>query len=96
MEEWTERLDALGQLCRDNARRLDAVERQSAAIQSLATSVAVMAEKLSVTAAQVRILSADVRELRAEPGNRWRQLTEKLLYLITAAVVGYLTAGLGK
>lgn len=88
-------LAGLAQLCRDNARRLEALEEQTAAIHSLATSVAVMAEKLNVTAGQVESLCADVREIRAEPANRWRGLVEKVIYFLVAAAMGYFTAALG-
>jgi len=40
-------------------------------------------------------LSGKVEKIEAEPGNRWKTLVEKVILLVTAAVVGYILARVG-
>lgn len=62
------RLSAVEQRSKSNSHRLDALERHTEAVNTLATSVAVMAEKVEVTGEKVDGLCTDVQELKAEPG----------------------------
>lgn len=89
------RLSAVEQRSKSNAHRLDALERHTEAVNTLATSVAVMAEKVEVTGEKVDGLCTDVQELKAEPGKRWKGVVEKVIYIVVAAVVGFILARLG-
>lgn len=40
-------------------------------------------------------LEADVDELKEKPGKRWENMTEKIIGLVVAAVVGYFLARMG-
>ena len=83
------------QRSKSNSHRLDDLERQTEAVNNLATSVAVMAERVQNTGEKVDGLCTDVKELKAEPGKRWKGVVEKAIYIVVAAVVGYILAGLG-
>lgn len=89
------RLSAVEQRSKSNSHRLDALERHTEAVNTLATSVAVMAEKVEITGAKVDGLCTDVQELKAEPGKRWKGVVEKVIYIVVAAVVGFILAQLG-
>lgn len=89
------RLSAVEQRCKSNSHRLDALEKHTEALNTLATSVAVMAEKVEVTGEKVDGLCTDVQELKAEPGKRWKGVVEKVIYIVVAAVVGFILARLG-
>lgn len=89
------RLSAVEQRSESNSHRLDALERHTEAVNTLATSVAVMAEKVEVTGEKVDGLCTDVQELKAEPGKRWKGVVEKVIYIVVAAVVGFILARLG-
>ena len=93
--EIVERLSAVEQRTKSNSHRLEALEKQTEAVNRLATSVAVMAEKVEVTGAKVDSLCTDVQELKAEPGKRWKSVVERVIYIIVAAVVGFILARLG-
>ena len=54
-----------------------------------------MAERVEVTGDKVDGLCADVQELKAEPGKRWKGVVEKVIYIVVAAVVGFILARLG-
>lgn len=89
------RLSAVEQRSKSNSHRLEALEKQTEAVNRLATSVAVMAEKVETTGEKVDGLCTDVQELKAEPGKRWKGVVEKVVYIIVAAVVGYFLAQVG-
>ena len=89
------RLSAVEQQRNSNSRRLDALERHTEAVNTLATSVAVMAEKVEVTGEKVDGLCTDVQELKSEPGKRWKSMVERVIYIVVAAVVGFILARLG-
>ena len=89
------RLSAVEQRRKSNSHRLDALEKHTEALNTLATSVAVMAEKVEVTGEKVDGLCTDVQELKAEPGKRWKGVVEKVIYIVVAAVVGFILARLG-
>ena len=89
------RLSAVEQRSKSNSHRLDALEKQTEALNTLATSVAVMAEKVETTGAKVDGLCTDVQELKSEPGKRWKSVVERVIYIIVAAVVGFILARLG-
>ena len=82
------RLSAVEQRSKSNSHRLDALERHTEAVNTLATSVAVMAEKVDG-------LCTDVQELKSEPGKRWKSVVERVIYIVVAAVVGFILARLG-
>lgn len=89
------RLSAVEQRSKSNSHRQDALEKHTEALNTLATSVAVMAEKVEVTGEKVDGLCTDVQELKAEPGKRWKGVVEKVIYIVVAAVVGFILARLG-
>lgn len=93
--EITKWISAVEQRGKSNSHRLDALEKQTEALNTLATSVAVMAEKVEATGEKVDGLCTDVQELKAEPGKRWKSVVERVIYIIVAAVIGFILARLG-
>ena len=89
------RMAAVEQRCKSNSHRLDTLEKHTEALNTLATSVAVMAERVETTGDKVDSLCADVQELKAEPGKRWKYVVEKAIYIVVAAVMGFIIARLG-
>ena len=79
---------------KSNTHRLDHLEKSTEAINRLATSVEVMAkeqkhqtEAIKEVKTDLSDLSGKVEKIEAEPGNRWKTLVEKVILLVTAAVV---------
>ena len=93
--EITKWISAVEQRGKSNSHRLDALEKQTEALNTLATSVAVMAEKVEVTGEKVDGLCTDVQEMKSEPGKLWKSVVERVIYIIVAAVVGFILARLG-
>ena len=88
-------LSAVEQRSKSNSHRLDAVEKNTEAVNHLATYVSVMAERMEVTGAKVDCLCSDVQDLKAEPGKRWKFVVEKAVYIAVSAVMGYILAKFG-
>lgn len=88
-------LSALEQRSKSNSHRLDALERQTEAVNHLATSVAVMAEKVESTGEKVDGLCVDVQEIKQKPGKRWEAIVTTVLTALVSAVVGYFLARIG-
>lgn len=93
--EIVERLTAVEQRSKSNSHRLESLEKHTDALNTLATSVAVMAERVETTGDKVDSLCTDVQELKSEPGKRWKLVVEKVIYIVVAAVMGFILARLG-
>lgn len=93
--EIVERLTAVEQRSKSNSHRLETLEKHTDALNTLATSVAVMAERVETTGDKVDSLCTDVQELKSEPGKRWKSVVERVIYIVVAAIVGFILARLG-
>jgi len=89
------RLSAVEQRSKSNSHRLEALEKQTEAVNRLATSVAVMAEKVETTGDKVDSLCVDVQEIKQKPAKRWETVTAQVVSILVAAVLGYIIARLG-
>ncbi len=89
------RLSAVEQRSKSNSHRLEALEKQTEAVNHLATSVAVMAEKVESTGEKVDGLCVDVQEIKLKPGKRWETVVGQVVSLLVAAVLGYVLARMG-
>lgn len=89
------RLSAVEQRSKSNSHRLDALEKQTEAFNSLTTAVAVMTEKVDNCGESVAGLRADVQEIKQKPAKRWEFVVERAIYIVVAAVVGYFLARAG-
>lgn len=80
---------------KSNTHRLDKLEESTEAINKLAVSMERMSMKQDTINANVNKLTTKVEALESEPGNRWKFVVEKAIYLIVAAVVGFVLARVG-
>lgn len=85
-----------------NTRRVEKLELQTEAIQSLAMSVEIMVKEQShQTEAIDRIeknvekLDNKVEILEHKPAKRWESVVEKVILLVVAAVVTYVLTKIG-
>lgn len=100
--DFEHRLTEAEQRAKSNTRRIDKLEQQTDAIQSLATSVEVMVqEQVHQTEAIERVeknvekLDSKVEVLERKPAKRWEGVIDKVIMTIVGAVVGYLLVKLG-
>ena len=92
-DEMTERLVEVEQRSKSNTHRLDAVEKNQEALNSIATSVAVMAEQQRNISDKVDTIDDKVSTLETKPGKRWDSLVDKMLCAAAGAVIAWLAAG---
>ena len=92
-DEMTERLVEVEQRSKANTHRLDAVEKNQEALNSIATSVAVMAEQQKNISDKVDTIDDKVSTLEGRPGKRWDGLVDKSVWAVAGAVIAWLAAG---
>lgn len=87
---------------KSNTRRVEKLELQTEAIQSLAMSVEVMVkeqghqtEAIDRIEKNVEKLDEKVEVLERKPAKRWESIIEKAIMTIVGAVVGYLLVKIG-
>ena len=88
-------ISAVEQRSKSNSHRLEALEKQTEALNTLATSVAVMAEKVETTGEKVDGLCTDVQEIKQRPAKRWESVVVQVISILVAAALGYVLARLG-
>ena len=100
--DFEHRLTAVEHRGESNTRRVEKLEYQTEAIQSLATSVEIMVkEQVHQTESIERIeknvekLDSKVEILEHKPVKRWESIAEKIILTIVGAVVGYLLVKVG-
>lgn len=93
--ELVRQVQAIDDRSKSNTKRLDAMEKTTAAINDLASSMKVMVLKQDTMNANVEKLTGDVETLKAEPGKRWKFVVEKAVYFVVAAIMGFILAKFG-
>ncbi len=96
------RFAEVDQRSKSNTRRIDKLEQQTAALNSLAASVEVMAnEQKHQTEAMLDIkkdlttLDSKVETLERKPGKRWDSISDKAILTVIAAIIGFFLAKIG-
>lgn len=73
--------------------RMEQVETDQRALNSLATSVAVMVEKQDAIAEKVEGIDAKVSTLEQRPAKKWDGIVEKALAALVGAFVAWILSG---
>ena len=87
---------------KNNARRLDGIERQTEEIHRIATAVEVMAAEQKHQTDDIKDVKSSIKktgdkidDLERKPAKRWESVVEKVLLTAVGAVVAYLLAKAG-
>ena len=94
-EEIMQTLTETDARCKSNTHRLDKMERRQDELDELVTSVALMAQRQETVENDVKEIKADVKTLAEKPAKRWETFTEKVLWVLIAAVLGFALASMG-
>lgn len=78
-----------------NEGRIKKLETESKTLHDLATAVAVMAEQLKGMNTNVSTLTSEMKQIKEKPAKRWETFVDKIIWAVTAAVVGFLLAKIG-
>lgn len=93
--EFNRRLQQTEDRCKSNQRRIEKLEASTEAINRLAASMEVMAERQDRVADAVDKLDGKVTVLEAKPAKRWDGLVDKLILVVSTALVTWLLAQAG-
>jgi len=85
----------IDQRSKSNTHRIDALEEKYDILNRLATSIEVIATKQESMGKSIDALTGKVDALEKIPAKKWDGLVEKVVYLLAAAVVGYVLAQVG-
>ena len=94
-EELTERLVEVEQRAKANQHRIEAVEKNQEALNSIATSVGVMADQQKNIANKVDVIDSNVDSLEAKPAKRWESIVDKAVWAVLAAMIAFLLGRVG-
>lgn len=93
--EHEKRLVKVEDRAQSNTHRIDELERRQDNLDELVGTVKVLAVREESVENDVKEIKADVKSLTEKPAKRYDNLVEKIIYLIVAAVIGFLLAKLG-
>ena len=93
--EHEKRLVKVEDRAQSNSHRIDELERRQDNLDELVGTVKVLAVREESVENDVKEIKADVKSLTEKPAKRYDNLVEKIIYLIVAAVVGFLLAKIG-
>jgi hypothetical protein len=90
-----DKLTALDERSKSNAKRLDSLEKRVTENEELVTSVALLAQKQESIEGDVKEIKSTVKSLAEKPGKRWDAVIDKALLAVVGAIVLYMIAKLG-
>lgn len=80
---------------KSNTKRIDKLEKLTAAIDSLATSVALLAQKTDSMDGKLDTMSDKVEKIEEKPARRWNTLVDNIIWAVAAAGVTYILTQIG-
>ena len=89
--EYQEILD----LAKSNKRRIDNLEEEQKELRNLTTAVSQMVIEQKNMRDDLAEMKNDVKQIKEKPGKRWDMIAEKVIILITAAVVAWMLGQIG-
>ena len=93
--EHERRLTEVEERSKANSHRLDDVEKRQDNLDELVSTAKVLAVREENVESDVKEIKVDVKSLTDKPGKRWDGLIDKIVMVITAAIVGFFLAKLG-
>ena len=82
-------------LAKSNKRRIDNMEEEQKELRNLTNAVAQMVTEQKNMRDDLAEMKIDVKQIKEKPAKRWDSMGEKVLNLITAAIVAYMLAQIG-
>jgi len=93
--EHERRLTEIEERSKSNSHRLDDVEKRQDTLDELVGTVKVLATREETIETDVKEIKGEVKALTLKPAKRWESLSEKVLWAIIAAILGYAMAHIG-
>ena len=93
--EHERRLTEIEERSKSNSHRLDDVEKRQDTLDELVGTVKVLATREETIETDVKEIKGEVKALTLKPAKRWESLSEKVLWAIIAAILGFILAHIG-
>lgn len=90
IEELAAQVAGISERAKSNTHRIDKLERDNEALNSMATSIAVMVEKQDTISKKVDQIDTKVTALEQIPAKRWNGLLDKIIIALVSLLLGYL------
>ena len=82
-------------LAKSNKRRIDGLEEEQKELRELTKAVSEMAVEQKKMRSDLAEMKDDVKQIKEKPAKRWDSMAEKVLNLITAAIVAWMLGQIG-
>lgn len=82
-------------LAKTNKRRIDNLEEEQKELRNLTNAVSQMVVEQKNMRDDLAEMKNDVKQIKEKPARRWDSMAEKVLNLVTAAVVAWMLAQIG-
>ena len=82
-------------LAKSNKRRIDNLEEEQKELRNLTQAVTQMVTEQKNMRDDLAEMKSDVKQIKEKPAKRWDAMAEKVLTLITAAVVAWMLGQIG-
>ena len=82
-------------LAKSNKRRIDNLEEEQKELRNLTQAVTQMVTEQKNMRDDLAEMKSDVKQIKEKPGRRWDSMAERVLNLITAAVVAWMLGQIG-
>ena len=89
------RLTEVEERSKSNSHRIDTLEKRQDDLDELVGTVKVLAVRAENVESDVKEIKSDVKSLTGKSGKMWDAIVEKIIFIIVAAVVGYILAKIG-
>lgn len=89
------RLTECEERSKSNTHRLDEVEKRQEDLTDLVVSVKVLATREERLETDVKEIKKDVKTLTDKPAKRWDNLVNQIIYVLAAAIIGFVLAKIG-
>lgn len=82
-------------LAKSNKKRIDGLEEEQKELRALTSAVSQMVTEQKNMRDDLFEMKEDIKQIKEKPAKRWDNLAEKVLNLITAAVVAWMLGKIG-
>ena len=89
------RLTSVEDRSKSNTKRLDEMEKRQNDLDALVGTVKVLADREERVEEDVKEIKSDVKTLTNKPAKKWDNLVNQIVYLVVAAIVGFVLAKIG-
>lgn len=89
------RLTEVEDRSKSNSHRIDEMEKRQNDLDELVGTVKVLANREERVEEDVKEIKSDVKTLTNKPAKKWDNLVNQIVYIVVAAVVGFILAKIG-